>query len=77
MRIDKFTVKTQEAIAAAQGIAERLGQQAVDVEHVLLALLQQRRGRSSRSPRRSAPTRRRSAASWRRRWRSCPGSAAA
>ncbi|HEY6001159.1 MAG TPA: AAA family ATPase, partial [bacterium] len=44
MRIDKFTVKTQEAIAAAQGIAERLGQQAVDVEHVLLALLQQTDG---------------------------------
>src|SRR5512137_2264176 len=44
MRIDKFTVKTQEAIAAAQGIAERLGQQAVDVEHVLLALLQQTEG---------------------------------
>ena len=44
MRIDKFTVKTQEAVAAAQGIAERLGQQAVDVEHVLLALLQQTEG---------------------------------
>jgi len=44
MRTDKFTVKTQEAIAAAQASAERLGQQAVDVEHVLVALLQQTDG---------------------------------
>ena len=44
MRTDKFTVKTQEAIAAAQASAERQGQQAVDVEHVLVALLQQPEG---------------------------------
>jgi ATP-dependent Clp protease ATP-binding subunit ClpB len=44
MRIDKFTVKTQEALASAQGLAERLGQQAVDVEHLLLILVQQAEG---------------------------------
>jgi len=44
MRTDKFTVKTQEAIAAAQAAAERRGQQALDVEQVLVALLQQPEG---------------------------------
>jgi len=44
MRMDKFTVKAQEALAAAQGLAERRGQQAVDVEHLLAALLQQPEG---------------------------------
>ncbi len=39
MRMDKFTVKTQEAIAESQALAERLGQQAVDVEHLLRTLL--------------------------------------
>jgi ATP-dependent Clp protease ATP-binding subunit ClpA len=64
MRTDKFTVKTQEAIAAAQGSAERLGQQAVDVEHVLVALLQQ------------VPIRQRLSESSRRGSASCLGSAA-
>ena len=41
MRSDKLTVKSTEAIAAAQELASRAGQQEVDVEHLALALLHQ------------------------------------
>ena len=44
MRSDKLTVKSQGAIAEGQSIASQHGQQEVDVEHVLLALLQQKDG---------------------------------
>lgn len=40
MRFDKLTVKAQEAFAAAQAIAVRFQHQAVEPEHMLLALLQ-------------------------------------
>ncbi len=39
MRFEKFTLKVQEALSNAQQIAEKYGQQGLDVEHVLLALL--------------------------------------
>jgi ATP-dependent Clp protease ATP-binding subunit ClpB len=41
---NKFTQKTQEALQAAQQEAIRRGHQAVDVEHLLLALLHQEGG---------------------------------
>ncbi len=44
MRLDKFTVKAQEAIQAAQSLADQGEHQAVEPEHVLAALLQQREG---------------------------------
>jgi ATP-dependent Clp protease ATP-binding subunit ClpB len=44
MRLDKFTVKAQEALEQAQRTAEEMGQQAVDVEHLLHALLRQQEG---------------------------------
>src|SRR5438034_731282 len=44
MRLDKFTVKAQEALQAAQSVAEQLGHQAIEPEHLLQALLQQREG---------------------------------
>ncbi len=44
MRLDKFTVKAQEAVQAAQSIAERLGHQALEPEHLLSALLEQKDG---------------------------------
>ena len=44
MRLDKFTVKAQEAVGEAQAFAEKIGQQAVDVEHLLHALLNQSEG---------------------------------
>jgi ATP-dependent Clp protease ATP-binding subunit ClpB len=44
MQLDRFTVKTQEALEAAQRSAGDMGQQAVDVEHLLLALLLQKEG---------------------------------
>jgi ATP-dependent Clp protease ATP-binding subunit ClpB len=44
MRLDKFTVKAQEAIQAAQSLADQHGHQAVEPDHVLVALLQQREG---------------------------------
>ncbi len=44
MRLDKFTIKSQEAIQDAQNVAGQFGQQQVDVEHLLLALLQQEEG---------------------------------
>ncbi|MFA6449906.1 MAG: Clp protease N-terminal domain-containing protein, partial [bacterium] len=44
MRLDQFTIKAQEAIAEAQKIAERNGQQQIEKEHALLALLRQDEG---------------------------------
>jgi ATP-dependent Clp protease ATP-binding subunit ClpB len=44
MDINRFTEKAQEALAAAQRRAQRGGQQQVDVEHFLLALLEQEQG---------------------------------
>jgi ATP-dependent Clp protease ATP-binding subunit ClpB len=41
MRFDKFTLKVQEALQEAQGLAGRFGHQALDPEHLLAALLQQ------------------------------------
>ncbi len=44
MRFDQFTFKVQEAIQAAQKAAEEMQHQAVDVEHLLLALTEQEEG---------------------------------
>ena len=44
MRLDKFTVKAQEAVQAAQSLADQEGHQAIEPEHLLLALVQQREG---------------------------------
>src|SRR5689334_14822033 len=44
MRMEKLTVKAQEAVAAAQAEARRRDHQAVDVEHLALALLGQDEG---------------------------------
>jgi ATP-dependent Clp protease ATP-binding subunit ClpB len=44
MRFDKFTLKAQEAVQQAQSLSEKYQQQAVDVEQVLLALLEQPEG---------------------------------
>src|SRR5439155_25049531 len=44
MELSKFTEKSQAALAEAQNIATRNQHQAVDVEHVLLALLEQEGG---------------------------------
>src|SRR5439155_9817037 len=43
-RFDRFTVKAQEAIQAAQSIADQLSHQAIEPEHLLLALVQQQEG---------------------------------
>src|SRR5512135_3804013 len=37
--MDKFTVKSQEAIQGAQRLAERKGHQQIDVEHLMWVLL--------------------------------------
>jgi ATP-dependent Clp protease ATP-binding subunit ClpB len=42
--INRFTEKLQEALSAAQSKAVRYGHQQVDVEHLLVALLEQERG---------------------------------
>ena len=44
MDFNRFTEKLQEAVRAAQGKAQRLGNQQVDVEHLLAALLEQEGG---------------------------------
>ncbi len=44
MRMDKFTLKTQEALQAAADIAGENGQQSLEPIHVLLALLRQEDG---------------------------------
>src|SRR4051794_7438351 len=44
MNINKFTEKSQEALASAQQLANSNGQQQIDVEHLLLSLLEQQDG---------------------------------
>ncbi|MFQ5988653.1 MAG: ATP-dependent chaperone ClpB [Candidatus Methylomirabilales bacterium] len=44
MRLDQFTIKAQEAIDAARRHAVEMGHQAIDVEHLLLALVEQHEG---------------------------------
>ena len=56
MRLDKLTIKAQEALAAAQGIAEENGSQIVEPLHLLKALLDQAEGIVRRSWARSART---------------------
>ncbi len=43
-RFDRFTVKAQEAVQAAQSIADQLSHQAIEPEHLLMALIQQQEG---------------------------------
>src|SRR5438309_4160897 len=44
MRLDKFTVKAQEALQAAQALADQRDHQAIEPEHLLTTLLQQHDG---------------------------------
>ena len=44
MRLDKLTTKSQEALQQAQALAEKRNHQAIDVEHLLFALLGQKEG---------------------------------
>ncbi len=44
MRLDKFTIKSQEALQEAQNIAQANEQQEITVEHMLLALIRQEGG---------------------------------
>src|ERR1700740_1115298 len=44
MRLDKLTIKTREALVAAQDLAARTGQPEMLPEHVFLALAQQEGG---------------------------------
>ncbi len=44
MDMNRFTEKAQEALQSAQALAARFGQQQVDLEHLLLALLDQEDG---------------------------------
>jgi ATP-dependent Clp protease ATP-binding subunit ClpB len=47
MDINRYTEKAQEALSAAQRLAARFSHQQVDVEHLLLALLDQEQGLAS------------------------------
>ena len=44
MRLDKFTLRGQEAIETAVALAERNQHQQVEPEHVLVSLLEQAEG---------------------------------
>lgn len=44
LRYDKFTIRAQEALGAAQECAEKFSHQSVDVEHLFLALVTQSDG---------------------------------
>ena len=44
MRLDKLTIKAQEAVQAAQSLADQHDHQSVEPEHLLQALVQQREG---------------------------------
>ena len=51
MQLDRFTEKAQEAIVAAQQLAERLSSPVLDAEHLLAALVEPHDGIPARSPR--------------------------
>ncbi|MEK6535525.1 MAG: Clp protease N-terminal domain-containing protein, partial [Thermodesulfobacteriota bacterium] len=44
MRFDKFTLKVQEALQEAQGLASQYGHQAIDSEHLLVSFLKHPEG---------------------------------
>ena len=44
MQMDRFTIKAQEALQAAQAVAGRFSHQEIDCEHLVLALLEQPEG---------------------------------
>ena len=44
MRFDKFTLKTQEIVQASQQLAEKLGHQQIEPEHLVKAILEQKDG---------------------------------
>jgi ATP-dependent Clp protease ATP-binding subunit ClpB len=44
MRLDKLTVKAQEALQEAKNLADKYNQQQIEVEHLLLALIEQPEG---------------------------------
>jgi ATP-dependent Clp protease ATP-binding subunit ClpB len=44
MRLDRFTEKAQEALQAASREAQERGQQSIEPEHLLLALVREREG---------------------------------
>jgi ATP-dependent Clp protease ATP-binding subunit ClpB len=44
MRFDRFTIRGQEAVQSAIGVAERNQNQQVEPEHILLAMLEQKEG---------------------------------
>ena len=44
MRFDKFTIKSQELIQSAQGLASQLGHQQIEPEHLLAAMLSDAEG---------------------------------
>ena len=44
MTLDKFTLKAQEAVAKAQQLASEYGQQQIEVEHLLKAMLEEPEG---------------------------------
>ena len=44
MRFDKMTLKSQEIIQDSQQLAERLGNQQVEPEHLIRIILEQREG---------------------------------
>ena len=44
MRFDKFTIKSQELIQSAQGLASKLGHQQIELEHLLAAMLEDPEG---------------------------------
>ena len=44
MNINKFTEKAQEAVAAAQQLAEQTNHPQIEPEHLLVALVEQREG---------------------------------
>src|SRR6266478_6501911 len=44
MQFDRFTIKAQEALQGAQGVAHKYSHQQIDGEHLMLALLEQTEG---------------------------------
>ena len=54
MDMNRFTEKAQEALVRARDLATRQGQQQIEPEHLLLALMEQENGPPAPSPKRPA-----------------------
>ena len=55
MNLNKFTEKAQEAVLESQNLAQSLGHQTIEPEHLLLSLIRQSDGDCAAGPAETGP----------------------